>query len=89
MSADSPVTFEEAFGQLQSTVDRLEQGALPLDEALALYEQGMRLVASCSAFLDRTEVRLFEIDAALAEALDGSGSRAVPLDGFSLLPNRG
>ncbi len=34
------LSFEEAFGELEATVQRLEAGDLTLDEAVALYERG-------------------------------------------------
>ena len=53
-----PSSFEERFGRLQEAIERLEQGGLPLEEALALFEQGMELAASCHQILDRAELRL-------------------------------
>jgi len=54
-------TFEELFQELEATVEKLEAGNLPLDEALALYERGMELAKKCSAQLDRAELRLKEL----------------------------
>ena len=51
-------TFEESFGGLQQTIEQLEQGGMPLESALDLFEQGMKLAATCQAMLDRAELRL-------------------------------
>lgn len=69
MSGDETPSFEDALHQLEAIVDRLEQEALPLDDAIDLFEQGMRLVARCAAHLERTDLRLTEIESALGEAL--------------------
>ena len=37
-------SFEEAFAQLEELVEKLEEGGLPLEEAVTLYERGMALV---------------------------------------------
>ena len=69
MMGDGAISFEEAYRQLQETVEQLEQGGLPLEESLALYEQGMRLVTLCGRHLAEAEVRLLEIDSALGATL--------------------
>jgi exodeoxyribonuclease VII small subunit len=51
-------TYEQLYTQLQEVVARLEQGELPLDETLRLYEQGVRLAASCQRLLDGAELRV-------------------------------
>ena len=45
-------TFEESFGELSSIVERLQQGELPLEETITLFEQGMRLSFECERYLD-------------------------------------
>ena len=72
------LSFEEAYRLLQQTVEQLEQGALPLEEALVLYEQGMNLVTICAGHLDQAEVRLLQIDEALGEALGNLDEVAEP-----------
>jgi exodeoxyribonuclease VII small subunit len=53
-----PRTFEAAFVELQQAVDQLEQGGLPLDRSLDLFEHSMALVQQCHAILDQAELRL-------------------------------
>ena len=38
------LTFEEAFERLEANVRRLEEGGLPLEESIAVFEEAMRLV---------------------------------------------
>jgi exodeoxyribonuclease VII small subunit len=46
---------------MQAIVGRLEAGQLPLDEALALYEEGVGVAAACQRLLDEAELRIQEI----------------------------
>jgi exodeoxyribonuclease VII small subunit len=55
------LSFEEAFGALVAIVQSLEEGDLKLDEALALYEQGMRLAQRCSDALDTAELQVQQL----------------------------
>ena len=41
-------TFEEALARLEVIVARLEQGEVPLEEALGLFEEGTALMKQCS-----------------------------------------
>lgn len=51
-------SFEESFGRLQEAIERLEEGGLPLEDALALFEQSMQLATTCHTVLDAAELRL-------------------------------
>lgn len=52
------VPFEEALKQLEAIVSRLERGDLPLEEALSVFEDGVRLTKLCSARLTEAERRV-------------------------------
>lgn len=54
----SEPTFEEALGQLETVVSRLEGGDLPLEEALRAFEEGIRLAGTCAARLENAERRV-------------------------------
>ena len=56
--ADDKLTFEQAMGRLEEIVKRLEQGDAPLEEALALFEEGTRRLGGCSAQLDSAEQKV-------------------------------
>ena len=58
------LSFEAALARLEAIVARLEAGNLPLDEAVALYEEGMRLVTLCGQRLDAAELRVSQLAAA-------------------------
>ena len=52
------MTFEEAYAELEETVQKLEAGSLPLAEALALYQRGMSLAKQCNLQLDKAELTI-------------------------------
>lgn len=54
-SASLPQDFETALAQLESLVAKMESGTLPLDESLAIYEQGVALARICQRRLDHAE----------------------------------
>ena len=55
------VSFEELYRRLEETVEKLERGGLPLEESIALYEQGMELAKSCQETLDKAELRVTKL----------------------------
>ena len=55
------LSFEQALSELEAAVQRLEEGDLPLEEALALYERGMRLVQYCNDLLDKAELHVEQV----------------------------
>ena len=52
------LNFEQAFGELETAVERLGTGDLPLEEALALFELGQALATRCSELLEQAELKL-------------------------------
>lgn len=47
--------FEDCLKRLEEIVDRLEKGDLPLEESLALFEEGMKLSNACRGELEQAE----------------------------------
>lgn len=52
------VDFEQALGELETVVDRLEHGELPLEEALRQFERGVELARTCQGALKQAEQRV-------------------------------
>jgi exodeoxyribonuclease VII small subunit len=50
--------FEQALGELEATVERLERGDLPLEEALQHFERGIGLARNCQAALKQAEQKV-------------------------------
>ena len=55
---DPPPSFEAALQRLESIVQRLEKGELPLEESLVLYEEGVRLARLCHGKLEEAEGKI-------------------------------
>ena len=55
---ETPASFEDAFRGLQEMIARLEQGGLPLQEAIDTFERGMQLANRCAAILDAAELQV-------------------------------
>ena len=66
------IKFEEAIEKLDSIVSKLESGSVPLDESLALFEEGVGLIKLCNEKLDAAEQKV----RILTESADGSISDA-------------
>jgi exodeoxyribonuclease VII small subunit len=58
MSDTSIKDFEAAIAELESVVKKLEEGDLPLEQSLALYERGVQLSRFCHARLEEAEHRI-------------------------------
>ena len=52
------MTFEQAYIELEETVQKLEAGNLALEEAITLYQRGMALTQYCNQQLDTAELRV-------------------------------
>jgi exodeoxyribonuclease VII small subunit len=61
MTAEKKLTFEEAMIQLEEIVDRLEEGDVPLEEAIEIYKTGMELSKLCHDKLKNVEEQLAQI----------------------------
>ncbi|MEM9049473.1 MAG: exodeoxyribonuclease VII small subunit [Pseudomonadota bacterium] len=55
------MSFEEALAALESIVQTLEAGEVPLEASIALYEKGAALRAHCDAKLKAAEERVAQI----------------------------
>ena len=51
-------TFEASLSNLEKIVRRLEEGDLPLEESLKLFEDGVRLSRECQERLNQAERRI-------------------------------
>jgi len=52
---EQALSFEQALGRLEAAVERLETGELDLDDALATFEEGVKLSRHCAATLQAAE----------------------------------
>ncbi len=68
------MAFEEHMKQLRELTQKLEQGNLPLEEAVTLYTEGMQLAASCQEELQSAKLKIEKqtIPTQKEETADGS-----------------
>jgi exodeoxyribonuclease VII small subunit len=55
------LNFERAIEELESIVNRLEGGKVPLEESVAIYERGEALKRRCEELLRQAEARVDKI----------------------------
>jgi exodeoxyribonuclease VII small subunit len=57
-NSDPVARFEAALKELEEIVARMEDGELPLEQSLQLFERGVALARDCRAALDTAELRV-------------------------------
>ena len=61
-------TFEQSAARIDGIVRLLEKGDAPLDQSLALFEEGAKLIKNCGKMLDEAEQKVVR----LQKGADGS-----------------
>ena len=56
------MTFEDNMSKLSKIVTELEKGDIPLEKAVELYGEGVRLSAACRKQLDKAQIKITEDD---------------------------
>ena len=60
-STDKMPGFEDAIRELESIIDRIESGEVPLEESINQCVRGKQLIAHCEGILGRVQSRLKEL----------------------------
>ena len=63
MTETQPTSYEAAFKSLQEIISKLENGDLALEEALKLYEDGIKLSDQCASLLENAQLRVSTLGA--------------------------
>ncbi|MBX9972972.1 exodeoxyribonuclease VII small subunit [Bacillus sp. CMF12] len=61
MANEKQLSFEQAMEELEVIVEKLEEGDVPLEEAINIYKKGMELSKLCHDKLKNVESQLTEI----------------------------
>ena len=72
----SELSFETALARLEEIVRTLEKGEAPLDQSIALYQEGDKLRRQCEARLKDAQARIEQI----AFGSDGKPAGLKPFD---------
>ena len=62
-------TFEQALTQLRDVVQELEQGAVSLEQATALFERGIGLAKLCNELLNAAELQVTRLQREFGDQL--------------------
>ncbi|HCA80123.1 MAG TPA: exodeoxyribonuclease VII small subunit [Bacteroidetes bacterium] len=65
-------SFESSLKRLEAIVESLEGGKVPLDEAVELYEEGIKLSRECAEKLRATELKIRKLAKAAGEDFEVS-----------------
>lgn len=58
MAGKKKLNFEVSMSRLEEIVSLLERGDAPLEQAMALFEEGAKLLRECTAQLDQAEQKV-------------------------------
>ncbi len=76
MTEITELPFERAMAELETIVGQLEQGQVPLEQSIKLYERGEALKKHCESLLKSAESRIEKITL----GADGKAKGTEPLD---------
>lgn len=57
-SSKKPISFEDNLSRIEAIVNELERQALPLDQAISFYEEGVKLIKECQKILTAAEQKV-------------------------------
>lgn len=55
-------TLEQSMEELQAVLEKLEEEEIGLEESFRLYQEGMKLLKSCNAAVDKVEKKLIVLE---------------------------
>jgi exodeoxyribonuclease VII small subunit len=68
-----PVSFESALAELESIVQKMESGGLPLEQSLQAYRRGAELVGVCRESLARVQQQVKVLEGDLLKPFEAEG----------------
>ena len=60
-ATDAKLSFEDALAKLESIVESMESGEVPLAELLAKFEEGTKLLKTCESRLKDAELKIEQL----------------------------
>lgn len=58
------LNLEELFARAEALIGQMEEPELPLEEAFAAYEQGMKIIQACNSRIDQVEQKMLVMNEA-------------------------
>jgi len=74
------LTFEQALAKLEEIVSAIEEGAVPLEQSIDKYAEGVDLVKQCRQILDRAEKKIQLLGKGEGGQLEVTGELEEPAD---------
>ena len=59
---DTKKTIEELLEEVDTIIDSLESGDIPLEDSFKIYEKGMKLIQTVNSRIDKVEKKIIELD---------------------------
>ncbi|WP_416149561.1 exodeoxyribonuclease VII small subunit [Salipaludibacillus sp. HK11] len=59
--AEDSLTFEDSMKSLEELVEKLEKGDVPLEEAISMFQEGMKRSKDCQDRLQKVEKQMTEV----------------------------
>ncbi len=57
-SIEKSLDFEKSLAKLESIIEELENGELPLNESIKIFEEGVKLTKHCQELLTKAELKV-------------------------------
>ena len=64
---ETELSFEEAMQRLETLVDSMEQGDIPLADLVAKFEEGSKLLEACRGRLKDAELKIEKLNVTTGE----------------------
>lgn len=58
------LTYEQAIKKLEDIINKLNEGSIPLDDSITLYEEGIKLSEFCMKKLDSAKQKIINLNEA-------------------------
>ena len=55
------LNYEDAIRRLEEILIRLDDGSLPLDESIKLFEESTKLAVFCNDYLEKAKLKVVEL----------------------------
>ena len=77
-SAGAKLSFEQALGELEKIVSRMESGELSLEQSLAAHKRGLELARFCQQRLESAQQQVKVLEGDILKPLAAAAERDEP-----------
>ena len=62
MDKEPDISLEEAFDNIETVIEQLEEEDITLEESFRVYQEGMKLISYCNGKIDKVEKLVLKIN---------------------------